>query len=168
MAKKPLVILGSARKSGDTAKLVSTLFDDGDVLQADLLDYTILPYRYDGRYAKDDGFMQIVELLLAHRQIIFATPVYWYAMSGLMKNFFDRLTDIVTFKKEIGRKLKGKQVFLIVAGTDNFLPAGFTEPFRLTSVYFGMEFIDTFYCKTDEIDVDSTAKESFLASISNT
>ncbi len=41
--------------------------------------------------------------------LIFATPVYWYSMSGIMKVFFDRITDLLTIKKDIGRKLKGKK-----------------------------------------------------------
>lgn len=32
-------------------------------------------------------------------------------MSGLMNFFFDRLTDITTPRKDMGRKLKGKKSF---------------------------------------------------------
>lgn len=67
--------------------------------------------------------------MLHDDKIIFATPVYWYSMSGLMKTFFDRLTDLVTIQKSVGRKLKGKETFLFAVGTDDLLPAGFTIPF---------------------------------------
>ena len=35
--------------------------------------------------------------------IIFVTPVYWYAMSGRMKVFFDRWTDLLKIDKDTGR-----------------------------------------------------------------
>jgi NAD(P)H-dependent FMN reductase len=165
MSIKPLIILGSARKSGDTAKLVTSLFSPESVTRIDLLDYKINPYLYDGSYGKDDDFMKIVAQMLTHQRIVFATPVYWYAMSGLMKNFFDRLTDLVTVEKKIGRSMKGKQTFLLAVGAEDVLPLGFEEPFRLTSSYFDMEFIAALYCKSSETDVESSVKKSFTARI---
>ncbi|MCP4458779.1 MAG: NAD(P)H-dependent oxidoreductase [Cytophagales bacterium] len=38
-----------------------------------------------------------------------ATPVYWYSMSGIMKVFLDRIYDVLTIEKELGRKLHGKK-----------------------------------------------------------
>lgn len=167
MPSKSLIILASARKSSDTATFVKSLFDDDSVTVVDLLDYNISPYRYDGQYPEDDNFLEVIERMLVHNRIVFATPVYWYAMSGSMKTFFDRFTDIVTIRKEIGRQLNGKQTFLIAVGADDALPVGFEEPFRLTSLYLGMEFIASLYCKTSEINVKSTARERFISSIWN-
>ena len=50
-----------------------------------------------------------------------------------MKVFFDRLTDLVTFKKEVGRSLEGKSTYLISAGGEAQLPEGFEVPFTRTS-----------------------------------
>lgn len=130
----------------------------------DLLDYSVAHYRYDGQYPEDDDFMQVVELLLQHQQLVFATPVYWYAMSGVLKVFFDRLTDLVTTQKAIGRKMKGKQTFLLALGAEEKLPLGFEEPFRLTSKYFGMEFIFSMYRRTSEINVKGMTGAEFLHS----
>jgi NAD(P)H-dependent FMN reductase len=165
MSTKPLIILGSARKSGDTARLVASLFNPEAISIIDLLDYKILPYDYEGRYKEEDDFMEIAAQMQKHHQIVFATPVYWYAMSGLMKNFFDRLTDLVTNEKSIGRSMRGKQAFLLAVGAEEVLPFGFEEPFRLTSSYFGMEFITTFYCKSSETVVESTVRDTFKARI---
>jgi multimeric flavodoxin WrbA len=60
--------------------------------------------------------------MIEHDAIVFATPVYWYAMSGLMKVLFDRFTDLVTVRKDLGRRLRGRRVFLIACGTDPDLP----------------------------------------------
>lgn len=165
MSTKPLILLGSARKTSDTGKLVTSLFPGDSATVVDLLDYTIAHYRYDGLYPPEDDFPQLVELLQQQQQVVFATPVYWYTMSGLMKVFFDRLTDLVTLQKQTGRKLKGKQAFLIAVGAEETLPLGFEEPFRLTSAYFDMQFKATLYCRTSEIYVNGTTAETFLRSL---
>lgn len=50
MNKRPLVIIGSARKNGDTHQLVRSLFEGKTADMADLLDYKIYPYSYTGTY----------------------------------------------------------------------------------------------------------------------
>jgi multimeric flavodoxin WrbA len=161
MSSKPLIILASARKESDTAKVVRRLFGSDEADVVDLLDYTLSHYRYDGTYPANDEFMAIMERMLQHEQLVFATPVYWYAMSGHMKVLFDRLTDIVTIKKVYGRRMQGKQTFLIAVGADATLPAGFEEPFRLTSTYLAMNFRGSYYCKNSEIDVKENKASIF-------
>lgn len=146
----PLVILGSARKNSDTRKVIDLLFDPVEIHLLDLLDHQVFPYDYTGAYPPEDAFATVTESLLQHEAIIFATPVYWYAMSGLLKNLFDRLTDLATIQKQTGRKLKGKKTFLIAVGAEAILPEGFEVPFRSTSAYFGMHFTGTLYNRTGQ------------------
>ena len=58
--------------------------------------------------------------MLEHDTIIFATPLYWYGMSGHMKNFVDRwsqsLRDTSLHFKE---KMKGKKMYVVIVGGDN-------------------------------------------------
>ena len=142
---KPLVVLGSARAKSDTRHFVESVFSNTDYQMADLLDFHIAPYSYENNYPEKDGFITLINQLLQHEVIVFATPVYWYAMSGLMKTFFDRLTDLITVHKGTGRQLKGKQVYLIVVGTDAELPVGFDNPFKLTCAYLQMEYNGSIY-----------------------
>ena len=146
--KRPLVLLGSARKKSDTLHLIERLFDPEEIHLLDLLDHQVYPYDYIGTYPPDDAFPALTTELLQHDTLIFATPVYWYAMSGLLKTFFDRLTDLATFQKETGRNLKGKKTFLLAVGAEAVLPEGFEVPFRSTSAYFGMHFTATLYHRT--------------------
>jgi hypothetical protein len=141
----PLVILASARKNGDTSALVKKVFRDNPYQLIDLLDYPVAPYSYSGVYPENDQFPEIIQVLLRHQLIVFATPNYWYSMSGLMKIFFDRLTDLVTIQKSTGRQLKGKSTFLLVAGADAELSPGFETPFQLTSAYLDMEYRQSLY-----------------------
>jgi len=49
-----------------------------------------------------------------------ATPVYWYAPSGLLKNFVDRLTSMENMIFHQGRSLlEGKVAGFIVTGLDS-------------------------------------------------
>jgi multimeric flavodoxin WrbA len=66
-------------------------------------------------------------------------------MSGLMKNFMDRFTDLITVEKQRGRQLRGKKTFLLAVGADKELPEGFEIPFRLTSEYFKMTYLGAIY-----------------------
>lgn len=152
MASKPLVILGSARKGSDTRKIVERLLNGRECVILDLLDFEISPYQYEGNYPVTDQFLEVVDQMVQHDRIVFATPVYWYAMSGLMKTFYDRLTDIVTVHKPLGRQLAGKETYLIAVGSDEALPQGFEVPVMKTSVYFGMQFRATYYASTKAIN----------------
>lgn len=162
MHNKPLVITGSARRDSDTKKLLELLFPEGTVKVLDLLDYKLSAYSYSGEYPADDQFLQLIEELLPHKQVIFATPVYWYAMSGLLKAFFDRLTDLITFQKQLGRKLAGKETFSVAVGAEEELPLGFAKPFELTSAYFNMTYKAGYYCQTKAIQIPSEERALFL------
>jgi putative NADPH-quinone reductase len=165
METKPLIILGSARHDSDTKKLVHVLFPAGNVKVLDLLDYIIYPYSYEGRYPADDRFTEVCNFIRQHEQVVFCTPVYWYAMSGLMKIFFDRLTDLVTIQKKTGRSMAGKETYMLAVGAEEALPPGFEVPFKLTSACFDMAYRRCYYCRTKEVLVDSEERTAFLKDI---
>jgi len=81
---------------------------------------------------------------------ILATPVYWYTMSAQMKVFIDRLTDLITLRKDLGRMLHGKSLAVIASGSDACLPEGFEFPFRLTCEYLRMKYIEAHYVQMEE------------------
>ena len=141
-------MLASARKESDTKKFVNVVFADIDHKLTDLSDFEIAPYNYLNKYPGNDNFLKVIAEILNHRIIVFATPVYWYAMSGLMKTFFDRLNDLVTSQKPLGRKLKGKVIFLLAVGSDEELPIGFEIPFQSTAQYFHMAYGGSIYQST--------------------
>jgi hypothetical protein len=88
----------------------------------------------------EDGFVKLIEQVVCHDHVVFATPLYWYATSGVMKTFFDRLTDLMlrAENKPLGRALAGRNAWALVNGTDLVPPAGISEPVARTATYFDM------------------------------
>jgi multimeric flavodoxin WrbA len=145
---RPLIILGSARPNGETRKAVDIAFPAGSADLLVLPEFIIGGYDYQHRNTAD-AFSSIAEAMTSVDQIVFATPVYWYAMSAPLKFFFDRLTDLTENLKSQGKALAGKQVWVVATGTEETLPEGFEVPFRRTSDYFGMTYRGAAYLYTD-------------------
>jgi len=133
----PLVILGSARADGETRKAVDLAFPPGIAELVMLPNFAIGGYDYQ-HFNADDAFAGIAQKMAEADKVVFATPVYWYAMSAPLKIFFDRLTDMTENLKTLGKGLKDKPVWVIATGTENVLPEGFEVPFARTAGYFGM------------------------------
>jgi multimeric flavodoxin WrbA len=139
-----LAILGSSRAQGNTWLTLSAVLAGRNADVVDLADAAVSYYDYEHRNA-GDSFLALAERMAEADVIIFATPVYWYAMSAQMKTLFDRLTDLISVCKEVGRRLRGKRVYVIASGTDPQLPEGFEVPFQRTCEYLGLIFQGAFY-----------------------
>ena len=134
-----VIIVGSSRRNGNTSLIAGILADRLGCELFNLSDYSFSYYDYENQN-KDDDFVSLAAKMVAASYLIFATPVYWYSMSGQMKVFFDRFTDLITIRKPFGKRLAGKPTFLVATGTERDLPEGFEAAFRLTSDYFDMKF----------------------------
>ncbi|NRA74057.1 MAG: NAD(P)H-dependent oxidoreductase [Rickettsiales bacterium] len=145
---KAIIILGSSRSNGNTKKAIDALNTDGKMAIVDLKKIKISPYDYEHKNQEDD-FLGLMEKILNYDSIILATPVYWYSMSSYMKMFFDRLTDCITIRKDIGRKLEGKKVFVLSCAEHPLLKE-FEAPFRETAKYMKMDYKDSFHYYSDD------------------
>ncbi len=119
------VIYGGARQNGNTEQLTEYVIEGLQSEKFYLRDYHILPIddqRHSERGFQDlgDDYNSVIKRVMAHDVLIFATPIYWYTMSGLMKNFVDRWTETLRdsefpqFRQEMG----SKKAFLIAVGGD--------------------------------------------------
>ena len=135
-----VIINGSHRADGDTSLLIQKIYPNQPILN--LIEYKIELYNYDEKYSSDDEFFDIINQILNYDTIVIATPVYWYSMSSLMKIFFDRLTDLIGSKKEIGRQLMGKKLQVITSSNGNNLGDSFFLPFIETANYLHLEYVD--------------------------
>jgi NADPH-dependent FMN reductase len=143
-----IAILGSARKNGNTSKVLEAVIGSAEVAVVDLFDHTIEHYDYRRPHV-DGDFLSIAEAIIESPRIILATPVYWYSMSGRMKVFFDRLTDLTSVRKDLGRRLAGRSVSLVTSSTEPELPPGFEVPFQASCEYLDMHYRGGFHgwCK---------------------
>lgn len=157
-----LILLASARSDGATgravARLRASLRREHELI--DLSGRTIRPFDYE-RPAQADDFDAVVARMLAHDALLFATPVYWYAMSGLLKTLFDRFTDLLSGRDSSrrGRRLAGREAWLLAVGADPDLPDGFETPFRCTADYLGMSWRGGVYVSGDSGEAEGRLEE---------
>lgn len=138
--EKKVIILGSSRSGGNTGSIVANISEKYQIDVIDLNNYQISYYDYESKNIDDDFLPLIKSILEKYDTLIFATPVYWYNMSGIMKVFFDRFSDLIRIEKETGRKLKGKNMFVISNSHSDEIDDSFYIPFKKSADYLGMEF----------------------------
>lgn len=139
--KKVLIINGSSRKNGNTQKIIELIKEDLNADIIHLVDKDIHHYDYEHSWAADDFLPLMKSIVENYEVVIFATPIYWYTMSALMKVFFDRISDCLQTEKELGRQLRGKSMAAICCGSEEREVEGFFIPFRMSADYLGMEYL---------------------------
>lgn len=162
---KKVVIVGSSRNDGDTSNLTSVLIENSGWDLIDLNDYNFSYYDYDHENRNDDYLGLMKRIIEKYDTLIFATPVYWYSMSGIMKVFFDRITDLLEIEKDLGRKLRGKNMAAISCSIGNNLGDSFWLPFSETAKYLGMNYFGHIHTIVGEQN-ESKLKE-FINKIEN-
>lgn len=130
-----LAVNGSPRKSGNTAKLLNYAIKGAQHEGArtkivHLYDYNIKPCTgclcediMKCRYPctiEDDDMKQVYDEIIRADAIIIATPIYWYNVSGPVKNLIDRMTIFENMIYTDGKCLtEGKTAGIIAAGNDS-------------------------------------------------
>ncbi|WP_025667118.1 flavodoxin family protein [Aquimarina megaterium] len=144
--KKGIIILGSSNSNGDTYKAASFVSQQMNYSIIDLKTKNISEFDYEFNNRDDDFHPLIDKIVNQYDLIIFATPVYWYTMSGILKTFLDRISDCLKIEKDTGRKLRGMEMAILSCGSDKQLKDGFHMPFVETSKYLGMKYIGDVHC----------------------
>jgi|SRR5690606_3150384 len=147
---RKVIIVGSSRNDGNTKILTTELIEKTNWDLINLNDFNFSYYDYEHQNRNDDYLKLMQQIIEKYDTLIFVTPVYWYAMSGIMKVFFDRITDLLTIKKELGRKLKGKKMAVISSSVGENLGDYFWLPFSETAKYLGMDYLGNTHTITGE------------------
>ena len=138
---KTVIIFGSSRSDGDTRKVLDLIHQKNDWEIIDLNTLKIGYYDYNYIHKNDDFIPTAKHIVDNFDTIIFATPVYWYTMSAVMKTFFDRISDLLENEEiEIGRKLRGKNMAVISCSNEDLID-GFYMPFKESANYLGMNYL---------------------------
>ena len=124
MAKKVLIISTSIRPNSNS-EILATAFADGarqagnDVECVTLKDKTVgfckgcLACQKLGRCVIDDDANEITEKLLAAEVVVWATPIYYYEMSGQMKTMIDRANSLYP------RDYRFRDVYLLTTAAED-------------------------------------------------
>ena len=138
-----IALFASSRRNGNTGQLMDRIVMELGIEVVDLSEKRISAYDYEHRN-RDDDFEPLMRRVLTFDQVIFATPVYWYAVSPAMKVFLDRISDLLELPDLLdeGRKLRGKRAYVVCTSIYDEAPASFLGAFRDTFDYLGMHFAE--------------------------
>ena len=162
MKSRKVIIVGSSRSNGNTTKIVDRIADKFQIDVINLSDFQISYYDYESKNTDDDFLPLIKRIVEEYDTFIFATPVYWYSMSGIMKVFFDRFSDLLRIEKEDGRKLRGKQFAVISNSHDDEIEQEFYIPFKKTADYLGIKYIGDKHFNADQLETNIDLELAFI------
>jgi multimeric flavodoxin WrbA len=136
-----IALFSSSRRRGNTGQLIDRIALELNIEVVDLASQRISSYDYE-HLNRNDDFEPLMKRVLEHDQIIFATPIYWYAVSPAMKVFLDRISDLLELPDLLseGRRLRGKTAHVVCTSISDEPSAAFMDAFRETFGYLGMRF----------------------------
>ena len=136
-----IALFSSSRRHGNTGQLIDRIALELNIEVVDLAGRRMSSYDYQ-HLNRNDDFEPLMQRVLAHEQIIFATPIYWYSVSPAMKVFLDRISDLLELPDLLaeGRRLRGKKAYLVCTSVDEQPSTTFLAAFRETFDYLGMHF----------------------------
>ena len=119
------VIYGGTRENGNTEILTEQAIQGLAVERIILRDYEIQPiedlrHHQFGFQKVDDDYDLLIDRILSHDILIFSTPIYWYGMSGILKNFIDRWSQTMRDSKypNFKNKMSVKKAYVVIVGGD--------------------------------------------------
>jgi len=137
---KILAISGSPR-AGNTEFLLETILDNCRGAETELVRLRNMNIQHcggclkcdkTGACEKKDDMQKLYPKLLAADVIIFGTPTYFNDVTGLMKDFMDRINPL-----GVGRKLKDKRAFAVVTGAAE--PSSAARAVETVKIFAGIE-----------------------------
>ena len=158
-AKKILILMGSPRKSGNSAVLAEHLAHGAigsgahvDTIYINGMDINPCTgcNECQGENANgcviDDAMQDVYPKLKAADSIVFASPIYWFSVTAQLKTVIDRIYAVGGGDKNI---LRGKNfgVLLVFADADPFTSGAVNalRMFQDISAYLGTTIVDMVY-----------------------
>ena len=146
---KIATLIGSTRTDGNSELLADLVTEGIKHQKVYLKDLSIRPIE-DLRHAKegfqkvDDDYDQIIKVFLENDIVIFSTPIYWYSMSGIMKNMVDRFSHAIRDERypQLKERLKEVETIVIAVGGDKPRIKGLPliQQFQYTFDFLSMRF----------------------------
>lgn len=144
-----VVVYGGTRQNGNAEVLTEHVIKGIASEKIYLSDHTIQPiidmrHSQEGFQERNDDYNSIIDRILPHNIIIFSTPIYWYSMSGTMKNFIDRWSQTLRDANypDFKNKMASKKAFVVAVGGDDPYIKGLPmiQQFNYIFDFVGMDF----------------------------
>ncbi|MFF3102065.1 flavodoxin family protein [Viridibacillus arvi] len=146
---KITTFIGSSREESNSEILADMVTKDLTHTKIDLKNLSIQPI-HDLRHTEggfqlvDDDYDTIINAFLESDLIIFSTPIYWYTMSGIMKNMIDRLSHAIRDERfpQFKEKIKSVEAIVVAVGGDEPKVKGLPliQQFKYTFDFLNMQF----------------------------
>jgi len=149
----------TSQSKGDTNRVVRYIIDQTGFEFVDLKEKDIGHFDYSFKNQDDDFLPLMKRIVRDYDTIIFATPVYWYSMSGIMKVFFDRISDLLKIEKPTGRQLRGIKMGMISCSNADDRNPAFNMPFVESADYLGMSYLGDVHAWVEEDEIHLKAKK---------
>lgn len=119
------VIYGGNRPNGNVETLTK-LATQGLIIEEIYLKDCVIQPIIDKRHAAEgftdvsDDYNAVIDRILPHDILIFSTPIYWYSMTGAMKNFIDRWSQTLRDPNypDFKALMSSKKAYVIAVGGD--------------------------------------------------
>lgn len=126
MLMKILLLVGSTRNDGNSEKLAHLTLEGLPYKTIYLKDLDIRPiedlrHTPEGFHPVDDDYTRVLEAILESDVLVLATPIYWYSMSGTMKNVIDRFSHAIRDERypNVMEHMKSMKGIVIAVGGDH-------------------------------------------------
>jgi len=131
-----LVLSSSPRRDGNSRRLAEALVE-GAAAAGHAAELAHLPDHVsdflrdcrtcrgaDGQCSIDDGYRALfLDKVLPADAIVYATPIWWYGTSGMLKNFIDRMFCYIARSQpdseRIAERLQGKRAALLMSAEES-------------------------------------------------
>ncbi|MFD1386339.1 flavodoxin family protein [Oceanobacillus oncorhynchi subsp. oncorhynchi] len=144
------VIYGSTRYQGNTEWLTEEVIKNlPAVTKIDLKKYqfndiTDQRHERNGFTPVEDEYDQIIDQIVNCDILIFATPIYWFGMTSVMKRFIDRWSQTVRDENypNFNQQMNLKQAYIIAVGGDNPMVKGMPliQQFAYICDFIGLDY----------------------------
>ena len=116
MASKIVIINGSPRKNGNTARMIAAFKERAQGNGAEVIEFNAALSNVGGCHAcetcfksgkactYDDDFNTIAPDIMDADGVVIACPTYWYSFPGQIKNTIDKLYSFFIGQKDIAGK----------------------------------------------------------------
>ncbi len=143
-----MAIYGSSRRGANSEILAEHLLRDLPATRLYLYEQPVAPItdlRHDpkGFPPVPEEYGRMITQMLEHDILLFVTPLYWYGMSGAMKNFVDSFSHALRDPRlGFKERIREKEGYAVIVGGDQVRRKAIplVEQFGLIFDFLGMKY----------------------------